>query len=273
MEATVADYLHMLTLELAGQQYNKSEHRRQLLARLDGRSEAAIERKHQNISAILIELGIPYVSGYKPLGNYQSLLFEVVSDRLGTDASVDAAAAAAVALPAAAPIAEDFSRVAVPPPERTSDLRERSANYEVLRRSPVQRDYIGREARNASLGRAGEAFVLDYERWRLSHIGSERLAGKVEHVARTQGDGLGFDILSFEADGRPRLIEVKTTAFGKETPFFITPNEVSVSGARKEEFHLYRLFEFRRDPRLFTLHGDVRSHCRLDPASFIARFR
>ena len=37
VEAIVADYLHMLTLELAGQSYNKTEHRQYLLLKLNGR--------------------------------------------------------------------------------------------------------------------------------------------------------------------------------------------------------------------------------------------
>lgn len=49
--ATVADYMRMLTLHLTGQHYNKSAHRRTLMEQLDGRSEGAIELKHQNISA------------------------------------------------------------------------------------------------------------------------------------------------------------------------------------------------------------------------------
>ena len=57
VEATVVDYFHMLTMELAGQEYNKSEHRRRLRQRLKERSESAVERKRQNISAVLIELG------------------------------------------------------------------------------------------------------------------------------------------------------------------------------------------------------------------------
>lgn len=47
VEATVADYLHMLLLELSGQTYNKTTHRRGLLAKLDNRSESAIEFKHR----------------------------------------------------------------------------------------------------------------------------------------------------------------------------------------------------------------------------------
>lgn len=111
-----------------------------------------------------------------------------------------------------------------------------------------------------------------YERWRLISDGHERLASKVEHVARTQGDGLGFDVLSFDTTGKERLIEVKTTSFGKETPFFITKNEVDLSCFKADHFHLYRLYDFRKEPHLFSFRGAVDKHCHLDPITFRARF-
>lgn len=89
VEATVADYFHMLILELSGQTYNKTTHRRGLLAKLNNRKESAIEFKHQNISAILIQLGCPYITGYKPRGNYQQLLREIVEDRIAQDQLLD----------------------------------------------------------------------------------------------------------------------------------------------------------------------------------------
>lgn len=273
VEATVADYFHMLTLELAGQQYNKTEHRRSLIRSLNDRSEGAIERKHQNISAILIEIGCPYIAGYKPLGNYQSLLYEVVADRLKSNEQFDRTALAAVQMPAAMPLIADFSKIVVEPPELTRSAREPTIHtYPSKDRLAVKRDYIDREARNASLGLAGEEFVVKYEQWRLSSGGHDRLANKVEHVSQTKGDGLGFDVLSFDTNGRERLIEVKTTSFGKETPFFITKNEVELSRAQADYFHLYRLFEFRKDPRMFSLGGAVDRHCHLDPITFQGRF-
>jgi len=72
--ATVADYLAMLEHELPGEPYNKRDHNRRLQLLLNGRSHGAIEVKHQNISAVMIELGLPYVDGYKPRVNYQELL-------------------------------------------------------------------------------------------------------------------------------------------------------------------------------------------------------
>jgi len=103
VEATVADYFAMLEAELAGTPFDKTEHRRQLLPMLDARSEGSIEFKHQNISAVLIALGFPYISGYKPRSNYQRLLYEVVSARLASNQGLVALVEADVDRPVAVP--------------------------------------------------------------------------------------------------------------------------------------------------------------------------
>ena len=136
----------------------------------------------------------------------------------------------------------------------------------------VKRDYLEREAQNRSLGLAGELFVVQFEHWRLVGLGQHRLADKVEHIAQSKGDGLGYDILSFESDGKERLIEVKTTTFGRDTPFFVTRGELALSQGAKNQFHLYRLFEFRKAPRLFDLHGALEQHCLLDPVTYRVSF-
>jgi hypothetical protein len=274
VEAIVADYFHMLTQELSGQTYSKAEHRRALQEKLRNRSEGSVGRKHSNISAVLVELGCPYISGYKPLANYQQLLFEVIEARLVGDRAFDQSALAATELPAATPLQADLSVVVADAPKlvagieekRDTRLRQRGA------RTGVVRDYLAREARNRSLGSAGEAFIVAYERYRLHSSGASRLSDRVEHVAATKGDGLGFDVLSFELDGAERFIEVKTTAFGRETPFFVSRGELRFSQEAGDQFHLYRLFEFRRSPRFFDLQGSVQANCILDPVSYLARF-
>jgi len=270
VEAAVSDYLHMLTLELSGQAYNKSEHRRMLQTKLRSRSEASIERKHQNISAVLIDLGCPYISGYKPLSNYQAILFDVIQDRLAQDQLFDRSAISAAEQPAVMPLVPEGDFVVEAPPLRT-EVSEPRALYSASSKG-IQRDYLAREARNRSLGSAGEEFVIAYERSRLRTLGFPKLCDKVEQVSRTKGDGLGFDVLSFEPNGRERFIEVKTTAFGKETPFFISRNEAEFSAAFSEQFHLYRLFDFRKQPRMFDLSGRIHDKVRLDPVSYLARF-
>src|SRR5688572_26296094 len=98
----------MLADELRGQAYNKTAHRRALAAQLRHRSDGSIERKHQNISAILIAVGYPYITGYKPLGNYQRLLAEVVTDRVAGDQHLAATVSEAVSAPAAPPKVEEI---------------------------------------------------------------------------------------------------------------------------------------------------------------------
>ena len=106
VDATVADYFAMLEHELRGESYNKKEHNRQLQVLLRGRSPQAIEFKHANISAVLIALGYPYIDGYKPRGNFQSLLLDVVSQRLGVADRLTRATELAVAAPVSLPIAD-----------------------------------------------------------------------------------------------------------------------------------------------------------------------
>lgn len=271
VEAIVADYFHMLTLELAGQAVNKTVHRNALKRLLDGRPDGSVERKHQNISAVLLELGCPYIRGYKPLPNYQTLLREVVLDRLERDRSFDVTALSAVEQPAAPPLIVDPSELLVEPPLLVHRTVDHQAPYVVDRRG-VFRDYLDREARNRSLGEAGETFVVEFEQRRLHAAGAKKFVDRIDHVARSRGDGLGYDILSYEVDGSERFIEVKTTSFGQMTPFFVSRNEVDFSEAAGSQFHLYRLFDFRKSPRMFDLAGPVKVNCRLDPVSFRASF-
>jgi len=270
VEACVASYLMMLALELNGQRYNKTEHAEALMRKLDGRNRGSVEFKHCNISAVLLALGYPSINGYKPRSNYQSELLDVVESQLEGNTVIDTAAQAAVERPAIEIAVNESMSVWVPAP-KPAKVRETASEY-APRFSPVPRDYLAREARNRSLGRAGELFVLELESRRLHGEGKKALSERVEHVAASQGDGLGYDILSFESNGRERLIEVKTTAFGELTPFYVSRNEIARSNADADKYRLYRIFDFRDKPRVFQLPGSIDGHCTLDPVTYLARF-
>jgi len=164
-EATVADYLAMMKMELRGLSYDKSEHRRALASRVK-RSDLAIDRKHMNVSAILGELGYPWIDGYKPYSNYQNLLRDVVVNQVAADGELNALVEAAVT---AKPTVEDIPDVlgtVVPPPDfLPKSPKAESVDGPSIGR--VDRNYLEQEARNRALGRAGEEFVLRYERTRL----------------------------------------------------------------------------------------------------------
>lgn len=269
VEACVTDYLRMLTLELNGQHFVKSQHNKALLEKLHGRSRQSVEFKHANISAVLVELGYPYIDGYKPRSNFQNLLLEVVEQQLELNPDVQTAAESAVSRPVTViPLSEaGLQWVETPAPPR---IREPVPEY-APRFSAAKRDYLAQESRNRSLGHAGESMVLELEARRLHAAGKKALSDRVEHVSKTRGDGLGYDILSFEECGKERLIEVKTTSFGQLTPFYVSRNELARSKADADHYRLYRVFDFRSKPRFFEVHGEIAAGCNLEAVSYLAR--
>ena len=80
----VADYFDILEAELLGKSFKKSDHRKPLAPKLLSRSDGSIEFKHQNVSGVLVELGLPYIEGYKPRSNYQGILATEVESFLDT---------------------------------------------------------------------------------------------------------------------------------------------------------------------------------------------
>lgn len=269
VEAAVADYFDMLAKELSGIPYSKTEHRRNL-QKLIKRTEGSIEFKHQNITAVLIELKFSNIPGYKPRFNYQDLLRVVVEQQLEGATELQKLTELVVEKPVESlPIVMDILSILVPSPARE---KERKVLRETPRapRRPLERNYLEIEARNRSLGRAGEEFVLQFEYERLRRAGKGKLADKIEHVAQTQGDSLGYDIRSFEETGEDRLIEVKTTRFGAMTPFFASVNEVRVSERLDCQYQLYRLFQFGKQPQLFVLPGSLQDSCSLEANQFAA---
>ena len=75
---------------------------------------------------------------------------------------------------------------------------------------------------------------------------------------------------SYEDSGKDRLIEVKTTSFGEDTPFYVSRNELARSQHDADIYRLYRVFDFRQKPRLFSIEGRIDQWCRLDPTTYLA---
>lgn len=271
VEAAVEDYFNMLRRELTGQEFNKAEHNRALRERLMNRSRGSVELKHQNISAVLIEMGIPYIDGYKPRFNYQrSLLPAAVSEYLTHHTDLHTLLQRDTEVAPETPTVEDILRLLEEPPSAEPKDEPNISETPIIQ-NPTGVNYLEREARNQSLGDAGEQFVVNYERARLIHRGKESLAEKIEQVSVTIGPAAGYDIRSYNLDGTDRFIEAKTTKYGKSTPFFVTPNELVFSSENAHNYFLYRVFKFRAKPGVFTLPGYLEKQCLLMPSQYIAR--
>lgn len=260
----VEDYLDMLQLELVGGKFVKSQRNRRLRLKLRNRSRGSVEYKHQNISAVMQLLGHPWIRGYKPLANFQRSLLKAVLEALAQAGGLSALLSA-----------DPPSR---PPPP---NLKIRQGVPDSIHLPPdpeIQRilaghDPAARDARARQLGEAGERYLLDSERRRLASLGRPDLAGKVRWIAKEEGDGAGFDILSYSPDGAERWLEAKTTNGPDTTPFWITSNELRVSEKHPGKYRVARIYAFKRQPGQFRLKPPLADHVELRPSVYKAMIR
>lgn len=271
-EAIVQDYFEMLQLEQRGERYNKAAHRRRLAETVE-REDDAMEYKYCNISAILVELGMPFIQGYKPLRRYQAALAATVDAHLQTAGPLhgflvgDDRPDPSSSEPVEFPLTAEQIRIEDPPGPAEASTDDGMVRV-VRRHDPALRD-----ARNRRLGTAGERLVLRHERHRLRAASLDDLAERVRWIAREEGDGAGFDILSFDCSGREMWLEVKTTTGPSTTPFYLTENEHRVSEENPERYRLVRLYDFRTAPSAYCLQPPLHDHLRLDPTSYRAHIK
>lgn len=264
---TTSVYFEMWKRQLRGEDFVKAEYLRAIASKI-GRSVAAVTRKFHNISAVLVELGYTHMDGYTTQSHYQNLLKAAVADQLEDDQEIHRLLAEeAKGQPQDLQQKTALRSVLEPPPDE-SDISSWSQDQPT--RQPRKIDYIERERRNRDLGKAGEEYVVELERDRLQNQGFPELADQVEWVAKTRGDGLGYDVLSFDTDGTERYIEVKTTKQGKSLPFYLSASELEFSKEAGNQFYIYRVYRFKEndEPSLYILNGPVDETCVLTPEEF-----
>jgi hypothetical protein len=264
IDLIVADYFEMLKKELRGEAYVKSKHNAELQRRT-GRSRGSIEFKHQNISAVLDALCMPWIPGYKPMANFQHALFGSV------EKFIDERAELIMALPAKEMALAEQGALFIG--EAPVKIERPEDSNPALARLVRKFDPATRDERNRALGKLGEERVWKSEQARLRAEGRDDLASKVKWVARDEGDGAGFDILSFTAKGAERFLEVKTTQGGEQTPFFISRNEKAFAEERPDGFRIFRLYDFAKDAKAFKIAPPLESRLILEAANYRASFR
>jgi hypothetical protein len=165
-------------------------------------------------------------------------------------------------------VRDEHEVLVAPPAFLNSDPEQRP---EAIRRLIGKLDPAARDARNRDLGRAGEEFVVGFERRRLEQAGKPSLAKDVRWVSDLDGDGYGYDVQSFDADsGEPRLLEIKTTCGNERTPFWMTRRECDVASERGGIYRVRRVFHFRNEVKMFDIAPPLESALQLTPATFMA---
>jgi hypothetical protein len=259
----VANYFLMLERERAGDKINKADLYRRLSPGV-GRSEKSIEWKLRNVSAVLEELGIAWISGLLPAHNYQDTLVEAVEAQLGQHPKVliDPVSVKPRFTSAGGPV------LVSPPALLNSDPRD---DRPALQRLVGKYDPAARDELNRSLGRAGEEMVFKFEYDRLCQAGRRDLAKEMDWPANRGEDHRGYDIRSFEPDnGEERLLEIKTTNGHARTRFWLSRNQVETAAQNPAAYRVRRVFHFRSGAEMFDIKPPLDVGLWLTPDKYVA---
>lgn len=132
--------------------------------------------------------------------------------------------------------------------------------------TPKTVNYIQNNIENKRIGDLGELWVIEYEKQKLIQANKQKLAEKISHISKAKGDGLGYDILSYDLNGNKIFIEVKTTKKDVNTTFYITRNELERSRKEKDMYLLYRVYNFDEKTEkgeLLIIKGDLSNLCNI----------
>ena len=135
-------------------------------------------------------------------------------------------------------------------------------------------DFQSLHIQHTALGDAGENFVLEWERRRLYDLHVPfNVLDEVIHTSRKYGDGAGYDILSRNGpDYALRYIEVKTTAGGMDTPFYLSENERAFMDIYRDSALIYRVYHYDSDTNIGEIailtYGDLLQNYHLDPVTY-----
>ncbi len=267
IQPTIEAYFDMVAKELAAEKVVKAHVYRDLEEE-GQRTAKSYEFKMQNISAVLALNDLPFLRGLLPAKNFQRSLEQHVLAHLDANPNISAQLLEYGRLRTKQSMVPELFETAQLVEEPAPHYEPKAEREHSFRATKV--DFAAREHACRRLGNSGEDLIVSYEMARLTAAGRADLAKEVEWVAKTQGDGLGYDIRSFNVEYEEQFIEVKTTNFDKSTPFVITANEMEFSKQNPEQYKLCRLYEFGKKPRLYSLRGSMEEACHTAPVSYRA---
>lgn len=150
-------------------------------------------------------------------------------------------------------------------PQPTKTTTRTVKNPKTNKPKSGKRDYIAQYIHDFEVGEAGEALVYKHEYEIIEQAKKKGQIDKsifVKWVSR-EDDSKGYDILSYDIDKKePKYIEVKTTTCSKNTPFYISENELQFSETHKEQYCIYRVYGLKNDSseqvNFFIINGYIK---------------
>jgi Domain of unknown function (DUF3883) len=132
----------------------------------------------------------------------------------------------------------------------------------------VHINHLDNDRQAKYIGDIGEKMMMEFESQRLAGDG---IHDKVpSHDSLNIGDGLGYDIKSYDQHHRLKFIEVKATRGPFHSPFYITQNELLKSRQCPDQYFLYRLYDINEmlgTAKLIIHQGSLERFC-INPTKY-----
>jgi len=132
-------------------------------------------------------------------------------------------------------------------------------------------DFEDERTIKTELGKKGEEAVVKHEKGFLIANGRNDLAENVNRTSETNGNTEKFDVLSYELDGTPKYIEVKTTTGSANNNFHMSEREVEFSHKHANNYYLYRVYNLdtgNMSAQIIKLKGPIDRE-KLKPTNYV----
>ncbi len=110
-----------------------------------------------------------------------------------------------------------------------------------------------------NLGKRGEEIVVKFENESLQKINREDLADKIEWVSQ-EDDSLGYDIITYDEEGKKKFIEVKATTNSPSLSvnFIISNNQYRVA-QKTNNYYFYIVFNAKsKNPKVWKIKNPIK---------------
>lgn len=137
-------------------------------------------------------------------------------------------------------------------------VKYKAKNPQSQKRFISKVDYVTKQKANLDVGELGEREVFEYEKKRLAEFGN--LQRQIQWQSK-KSDAIGYDILSFEKDGTPRQIEVKSTTdkVSNKFSFIMTENERQ-HALSLSNYWIYRVFDVNGQPTIYKIKNPLKNN-------------
>jgi hypothetical protein len=242
------------------------------------KSSKSIRYKLQHISSILVNSDLPYIEEFKPIPraeidlidfnetyNLKKILTEKFNDK-SFISFLDSIANNQNF------ISEFDKQVEIEKQPQQDIFEEDNLPQQKSIKIRPKINYVEREIRNSKLGEEGEKWVLEFEEQKLKNLGLTDLANEIVWASKNVGDGLGYDIISFNSQREKIYIEVKTTCLGKFSAFYLTKKELEVS-VEINNYKIYRVFDFDKETKIYIVEDNLINQLDLTPTTYRATMK